>query len=149
MAIIAACLVFIGLPAMFVTRAILKFPLEAFTIGGHWQSLWYAVWEQLTGFTIVTALLCIGKKRWNGPSVFLSVLSRSSFAVYIFPPLGADRFVGSFKRLGHRARPKIVGGCTFGGSRQLSAGISVGEGAWNKQGNLAEQSAQINFKSIN
>jgi surface polysaccharide O-acyltransferase-like enzyme len=87
MAIIALCLVFIGFPAFFIIRKILDFPAEFFTIGGHWPSLWYAVWEQLTGFTIITALLCIGKKRWNTPSPFLTKLSRSTFAVYIIHPL--------------------------------------------------------------
>jgi surface polysaccharide O-acyltransferase-like enzyme len=87
MAVIALCLVFIGFPAFFVAQKMLDFPVERFNIGGHWQSLWYAVWEQLTGFSIVAALLCIGKKRWNKPSLFLSKLSRSAFAVYIFHPL--------------------------------------------------------------
>jgi surface polysaccharide O-acyltransferase-like enzyme len=84
---IALCLVFIGFPVFFVAQKTLNFPIDYFNIGGHWQSLWYAVWEQLVGFTIVTALLCIGKTRWNKPSAFLSLLSRSSFAVYIFHPL--------------------------------------------------------------
>ena len=84
---IALCLVFIGFPLFFVVRRVLDFPVEHFNIGGHWQSLWYAVWEQLVGFSIVTALLCIGKTRWNGTSAFLSKLSRCTFAVYIFHPL--------------------------------------------------------------
>ncbi|TFF40660.1 acyltransferase family protein [Mucilaginibacter psychrotolerans] len=84
---IALRLVYIGFPAFFVAQKMLDFPTDAFNIGGHWQSLWYAVWEQLVGFSIVTALLCIGKERWNKPSQFLSLLSRSTFAVYIFHPL--------------------------------------------------------------
>ncbi|RFZ85964.1 acyltransferase [Mucilaginibacter terrenus] len=87
MAIIAACLVFIGFPLFFIGVKVLNFPVEYFNVGGHWQSLWYAVWEQLTGFTIVTALLCIGKQLWNRPSKVLNTLSRSTFAVYIFHPL--------------------------------------------------------------
>jgi surface polysaccharide O-acyltransferase-like enzyme len=84
---IALCLVFIGFPLFFVAQKMLDFPIDYFNIGGHWQSLWYAVWEQLVGFSIVTTLLCIGKTKWNGPSKFLSLLSRSTFAVYIFHPL--------------------------------------------------------------
>ena len=87
MVIIALCLIFIGFPLFFVVRKALNFPVELFTIGGHWPSLWYAVWEQLVGFTMVTALLSFGKHRWNGPSAFLSKLARSAFAVYIFHPL--------------------------------------------------------------
>jgi surface polysaccharide O-acyltransferase-like enzyme len=87
MRLIAYLLVFIGFPLFFVVEVLLKFPVTYFNIGGHWQSLWYAVWEQLVGFTIVTALLCIGKHRWNRPSDLLAKLSRSAFAVYIFHPL--------------------------------------------------------------
>ncbi|RWY47218.1 acyltransferase family protein [Mucilaginibacter gilvus] len=83
----ALCLVFIGFPVFFVVRQLVGFPVEYYNVGGHWQSLWYAVWEQLVGFTIVAALLCIGKTRWNKPSAFLTLLSRTSFAVYIFHPL--------------------------------------------------------------
>ncbi|WP_374949840.1 acyltransferase family protein [Mucilaginibacter sp.] len=84
---IALGLVLIGMPLFFIVRAWLKYPVEAYNIGGHWPSLWYAVWEQLLGFSIVTALLCIGKNKWNGPLAFLNKLSRSAFAVYIFHPL--------------------------------------------------------------
>ena len=84
---IALCLVLIGFPLFFLAQKMLDFPIDDFNVGGHWQSLWYAVWEQLVGFSIVAALLCIGKERWNKPSKFLSTLSRSTFAVYIFHPL--------------------------------------------------------------
>ena len=84
---IALCLVFIGFPLFFIVRRVLDFPVEWFTSSTHWQSAWYAIWEQLVGFTIITALLCIGKHKWNKPSAFLNGLSRSTFAVYIFHPL--------------------------------------------------------------
>ncbi|RYU90723.1 acyltransferase [Mucilaginibacter terrigena] len=84
---IALCLVFIGFPLFFIARKLMGFPTTWFTGGEHWQSLWYAVWEQLVGFTIIAALLCIGKYSWNKSSVFLGKLSRSTFAVYIIHPL--------------------------------------------------------------
>jgi surface polysaccharide O-acyltransferase-like enzyme len=87
MRIIAICLIFIGFPLFFVVQKALGFPVSWFSGGMHWQTLWYAVWEQLVGFSIITALLCIAKYSWNQPSVFLSNLSRSTFAVYIFHPL--------------------------------------------------------------
>jgi len=87
MAIIALCLVLFGFPAFFAARTILKFPVEYFSGRTHWQSLWYAIWEQLVGFSMVTALLCIGKNRWNKSSAFMSTLVRSAFAVYIIHPL--------------------------------------------------------------
>nr|WP_067062234.1 acyltransferase [Mucilaginibacter sp. L294] len=84
---IALCLVLVGFPLFFIVQKALGFPVAWFNTGTHWQSAWYAIWEQLVGFTIITALLCIGKRRWNKPSGFLNSLSRSTFAVYIFHPL--------------------------------------------------------------
>ncbi|QHS54313.1 acyltransferase [Mucilaginibacter sp. 14171R-50] len=84
---IALCVVLIGFPLFFIVRNLLNFPVAWFTGGIHWQSLWYAVWEQLVGFAIISSLLGIGKYRWNKSSAFLSKLSRSTFAVYIFHPL--------------------------------------------------------------
>jgi surface polysaccharide O-acyltransferase-like enzyme len=84
---IALCVIFIGFPLFFIARKTLGFPVGWYTTGAHWQQLWYAVWEQVVGLTIITALLCIGKHSWNGASAFLSKLSRSTFAVYIFHPL--------------------------------------------------------------
>jgi surface polysaccharide O-acyltransferase-like enzyme len=84
---IVICLIVIGFPLFFVVETVLNFPGDWFIGGIHWQSAWYAVWEQLVGFTIITALLCIGKHSWNKPSAFLSKLSRGTFAVYIFHPL--------------------------------------------------------------
>jgi surface polysaccharide O-acyltransferase-like enzyme len=84
---IAICLVVIGFPVLFIMRKVLDFPIAWFSNGAHWQQTFYAVWEQLVGFSIITALLCIGKHKWNKPSIFLNKLSRSTFAVYIFHPL--------------------------------------------------------------
>ncbi|TSD67888.1 acyltransferase [Inquilinus sp. KBS0705] len=84
---IALLVIFLGFPLFFIARKTIGFPVERFTVGFHWQQLWYAVWEQVVGFTIVTALLCIGKHKWNGYSAFMGKLSRSTFAVYIFHPL--------------------------------------------------------------
>jgi surface polysaccharide O-acyltransferase-like enzyme len=84
---VAICLVFIGFPLFFIARRGLNFPIAWFSSGIHWQQAWYALWEQLVGFSIVTALLCIAKHKWKKPSAFLSNLSRSTFAVYIFHPL--------------------------------------------------------------
>ncbi|HCN82617.1 MAG TPA: hypothetical protein DIT07_03220, partial [Sphingobacteriaceae bacterium] len=79
--------IFLGFLLFVLARGILGFPPDWFSGGFHWQQLWYAVWEQIVGFTLVTTLLCISKHSWNGYSEFLSKLSRSTFAVYIFHPL--------------------------------------------------------------
>lgn len=87
MAGLAACIVTIVFPLFYVLLTWLKFPSKYFSGGFHWPSLLYTLWEQLTGLCIITALLCIGKQRWNKASAFSSKLSRSAFAVYIFHPL--------------------------------------------------------------
>jgi surface polysaccharide O-acyltransferase-like enzyme len=84
---VAICLIVFGFPLLFILRKILNFPIDWYSGGLHWQQAEYAIWEQLVGFSIITALLCIGKHRWNNSSIFLSKLSRSAFAVYIFHPL--------------------------------------------------------------
>ncbi|OOQ60037.1 acyltransferase family protein [Mucilaginibacter pedocola] len=80
-------LVLIGFPLFVIVRQMVGYPVQYYSVGGHWPMLWYAVWEQLLGFCMVTTLLCIGKKRWNNPSPIWATLSRSTFAVYIFHPL--------------------------------------------------------------
>ena len=74
-------------PAVMLMNIISKNPFDNFNGGWHWEALSYAVWEQVTGFSIIIALLGFGKQKWNFESNFLSGLSRSSFAVYIFHPL--------------------------------------------------------------
>ena len=70
-----------------VLEATAKTPQAWFTGGLHWQQLLYAVWEQLTGFSIIAALLTYGKKLWNKSSPLMGKLSRNAFAVFIFHPL--------------------------------------------------------------
>lgn len=84
---IALYVIFVGFLLFIVARGTLGFSPDWFSSGFHWQQLWYAVWEQLVGFILVTTLLCISKYSWNAYSEFLSKLSRSTFAVYIFHPL--------------------------------------------------------------
>jgi surface polysaccharide O-acyltransferase-like enzyme len=75
------------LPVFYIIEKISHMPQDWFSGGFHWQQLLYAVWEQLIGFSIITALLCFGKKLWNKQSGFIMSLSRYTFAVYIFHPL--------------------------------------------------------------
>lgn len=74
-------------PVFYVIKLKFNIPLDWYSGGFHWSSLLYAIWEQLIGFSIVTALLAFGKKFWNHSSPTLVRLSRYSFAVYIFHPL--------------------------------------------------------------
>ncbi|WP_159476366.1 acyltransferase [Dyadobacter sp. 3J3] len=84
--IIVLCLILFGFPIIYAVRVIFNTPIEWYSGGAHFQSLLYAVWEQLTGFSIITFLIYIGKNNWNKPSVFFAKLSRCAFAVYIFHP---------------------------------------------------------------
>ncbi len=62
-------------------------PQNWFIGGWHWQQFLYAVWEQVLGFSIIMALLCKGRQKWNNPSSWITKLSRYTFGVYIFHPL--------------------------------------------------------------
>ncbi len=71
----------------FILNITLHTPQEWYSGGFHWQSLLYALWEQLVGFSIIVALLSLGKRKWNVRTPLLGRLSRSAFAVYIFHPV--------------------------------------------------------------
>lgn len=85
--LVAVVLLVLFFPVFYVIKVKLDMPLEWYSGGFHWQSLLYAVWEQVIGFSIIVLLLTWGKERWNRSSALLSGLSRSAFAVYIFHPL--------------------------------------------------------------
>ena len=86
-ALIAFLLVIIIFPLFYVLLTTLKFPSSWFSGGFHWPALLYAMWEQLTGIAIITALIGIGKQALNRESLLWSKLSRYTFAVYIFHPV--------------------------------------------------------------
>jgi surface polysaccharide O-acyltransferase-like enzyme len=86
LAILAIFLV-LFFPVFYIIKQKFNMPLDWYSGGMHWQSLLYAVWEQVIGFSIITALLAYGKKYWNNASGLLTKLSRYTFAVYIFHPL--------------------------------------------------------------
>lgn len=85
--LILVILLILFFPVFYVIKLKLDMPLDWYSGGWHWQSLLYAIWEQVIGFSIITMLLCYGKKLWNKSSALLSKLSRYTFAVYIFHPL--------------------------------------------------------------
>lgn len=86
-ATITACLILIGFPVIYTFKFVFDSTLEWFSGGFHPESLLYASWEQLAGFTICTALICFGKQYWNKSSALLTRAARCSFAVYILHPL--------------------------------------------------------------
>jgi len=60
--------------------------IKAFAGRGTWHSMAYAVWEQVTGFSIMVALLGITRLKWNKQGKVLATLSNSAFAVYVLHP---------------------------------------------------------------
>jgi len=52
-----------------------------------WQSLVFAEWENITGISLIIGLLGIAREKWNSQSGIKSLLTKSSYGVYIFHPL--------------------------------------------------------------
>lgn len=56
---------------------------ETFLGGGTWQSLSWAIWEQLVGFAMIIGLFGLSKKYFNQQGGFAKQLSDSAYGVYI------------------------------------------------------------------
>ncbi len=80
LAIISIVIVF---PALFVLGGALKGNIDAFTGGLHWQCFTYALWEQLTGVSIIIALLALFHKRLNRQGKLAKAMAGSAYTVYI------------------------------------------------------------------
>ncbi len=113
------------LPVFYILEKTFHLPQNSFTGGWHPQQLLFAVWEQVLGLSIIIALLCIGKEKWNGPSMLLAKLSRSAFAVYIFHPLVVVSLALVFRNWGVDPAVKllVVAPLAVSGSFLLGAGI--------------------------
>jgi hypothetical protein len=79
--------VLIILPASFILKLVLDFPGDYFTGGWNFVSLFYSLWEQITGVMIMVVLLSFAKFKWNNLSTFWGRLSGDAFGVYVFHPL--------------------------------------------------------------
>jgi len=84
--LITAIILALSFPLLYVVKVATNSPLDAFSGNGTWQSLLSAVWEQLTGISIMVALLGIGKQKWNTTTPFRQKMARSAFATYIIHP---------------------------------------------------------------
>lgn len=82
--VVALVLVLIVLPLILILN---NSPMEAYSGHGTRQSFLAAMWEQLTGISIMVALSGIARQRWNYTTPMLQHASRSAFATYIFHPL--------------------------------------------------------------
>ncbi len=77
-------LIFVGFPVLFVTGGAMDGDVEVFMGGVTWQSLTYAIWEQLVGFGLILSLLGIFKFYFNRQGSFAKKLSSSAYGVYVF-----------------------------------------------------------------
>ena len=85
------CLAMIAVifPFMYVAKTVTNSPLEAFQGKGSWQSFISALWEQVTGISIIVSLLIICCKRCNYSTPLLQRMARGAFATYIFQPVNS------------------------------------------------------------
>jgi hypothetical protein len=81
-------LIFIfAFPLLYTIKTVTNSPLESFQGNGSVQSLLAAVWEQLTGISIIMALLATTKYKWNYTTPLLKNMSRAAYATYILHPI--------------------------------------------------------------
>ena len=84
---IVLIMMFLVFPMMYVIKIVTGCTLESFSGGGSYQSFLSATWEQVTGLSIMVAMLGYGREKWNQQSALLKNMSRSAYAAYIFHPL--------------------------------------------------------------
>lgn len=82
--ILAQVLVLIGFPLLFFVGDTANQGTESFMGGATWQSLAYALWEQLVGFSLIIGLPGLSKKYFNRQGNLARQLSAGAYAVFIF-----------------------------------------------------------------
>jgi len=81
--IVAGVFAVVGFPILFVAGGALSGKVSPFLGGLHWQSLAYAVWEQVVGIAMVVGLLVLFRERINRQTPFARALADSTYAVYV------------------------------------------------------------------
>jgi hypothetical protein len=82
--IAAQILIFIGFPLLFFLGGAAENGDESFMGGGTGQSLSYALWEQITGISLMIGLTGIFKRYFNWQGIFAKTLSSSAYGVFVF-----------------------------------------------------------------
>lgn len=82
--IAAQVLIFIGFPMLFFLGGATKTGTDNFMGGITLQSLGYAVWEQITGISLIIGLLGLSKKYLNQQGILSKKLSDSAYGVFVF-----------------------------------------------------------------
>ena len=82
-----ALIMIVAFPLLYIIKMVTGSALESFQGDGTPQSLLVAVWEQLTGISIIMAMLGITKYKWNYTTPLLKNMSRTAYATYILHPI--------------------------------------------------------------
>jgi len=82
-----ALILIIAFPLLYGIKIATNSPIESFQGRGSYQSVLAALWEQLTGISIMMALLATAKFKWNYTTPLLKNMARAAYATYILHPL--------------------------------------------------------------
>jgi glucan biosynthesis protein C len=80
---VALFFVLVLVPVLFVTGGAISGNVAPFLGGLHWQSLAYAVWEQIAGVAIIIALLYLFGKYLNRQGKPARAASASAYTAYV------------------------------------------------------------------
>ena len=79
----AIVMVFVLFPAMFMLGGAHTGEVSAFLGGINWQAFTYAVWEQITGISIIISLLYLFRAKLNKQGRILKAMSTGAYTTYI------------------------------------------------------------------
>ena len=80
----AQAMIFITFPLLFMSGGAASGNVTPFMGGLHWQSLAYALWEQVTGLALMFALLGIFREKFNSQGNWGKRLSACAYGVFVF-----------------------------------------------------------------
>lgn len=80
---IAIVMVFVLFPAMFVLGGAHTGEVSEFLGGVNWQTLAYAIWEQIAGVAIIISLLFLFRAHLNKQGKILQAMSSGAYTTYI------------------------------------------------------------------
>lgn len=75
------------LPVLMVAGGAMEGEVAQFQGGLRWQSLAYALWQQLTAAAIIVTLLVWFRRRFNHQGSLARAMAQGSYATYIFHPV--------------------------------------------------------------
>jgi len=79
-------MIFIGFPLLFFLGGAQGGDIHPYFGGTTWHSLGFSVWEQVTGISIMVALIGFFEAKWNFQNNASRALSSSAYTVYVFHP---------------------------------------------------------------